>query len=332
MKDRRQAIEPVLAPIAAGLVVLVTLLGLIGTAIRDPRPHDIPVGVAGPPPAVAQVTGAFSSNAPGTFQFTAYTSEDQARAALDARDIDAVLVLAGGAPKLIVAGAAGDAITGLATAVFTRAFAAQGTQLAVEVTHPFASGDPHGLILFFLVLATIVATFVVQAILLVRGRGARLSTWLGVVAGWAAAAGLAGVGMSAWIVGGYDLTGATTMAGLIALAALATGSVTAGLTRLLAEPGLGLAGLLVVLLDLISSGGPAGQEFLPDAYRALSPWMPAGQLFSAFRGALYFDGNGVATPVLALGAWLIAGLVLMLVGEAVRNRVRSAAAMPAVAR
>ena len=61
MKDLRQAVEPVLAPIAAGLLVLVTLLGLIGTAIRDPRPHDIPVGVAGPPPAVAQITDAFSS-------------------------------------------------------------------------------------------------------------------------------------------------------------------------------------------------------------------------------------------------------------------------------
>src|SRR3989440_12330896 len=223
MTDGRHAIEPVLAPIAAGLVVLVTLLGLIGTAIRDPRPHDIPVGVAGPPPAVAQVTGAFSSNAPGTFQFTAYTSEDQARAALDARHIDAVPVLAGGAPKLIVAGAAGEAITGLATAVFTRAFAAQGTQLAVEVTHPFASGDPHGLVLFFLVLATIVATFVVQAILLARGRAARLSTWLGVVVGWALAAGLTGVGMSAWIVGGYDFPSAAAMAGPNGPPAPATG-------------------------------------------------------------------------------------------------------------
>src|SRR5256885_2212066 len=306
MTDGRHAIEPVAAPIAAGLVVLVTLLGLIGTAIRDPRPHDIPVGVAGPAPAAAQITGAFNSKAAGTFKFTTYDSEEQARSGLDARDVDAVLVL-GAQPKLIVAGAAGDAITGLTTAIFSQAFAAQGTQLAVEVTHPFASGDPHGLVLFFLVLATIVATFVVQAILLARGRAARLSTWLGVVVGWALAAGLTGVGMSAWIVGGYDFTGAAAMAGLIALAALATGSVTAGLTRLLAEPGLGLAGLVVVLLDLISSGGPAGQEFLPDAYRALSPWMPAGQLFSAFCGALYFDGSGVGTPVFVLGGWPLAG-------------------------
>jgi len=330
MKERTRAIETVAAPIAAGLVVLVTLLGLIGTAIRDPRPHDIPVGVAGPAPAAAQITGAFNSKAPGTFQFTVYDSEAQARSALDARDVDAVLVL-GAPPKLIVAGAAGDAITGLTTAIFSQAFAAQGTQLTVEVAHPFASGDPHGLVLFFLVLATIVSTFVVHAILLVRGRAARLSTWLGVEGGWAVAAGLAGVGMAAWIVGGY-VSGATTMAGLVALTALATGTVTAGLSRLLGTPGLGLAGLSVVLLNLISSGGPAGQEFLPDAYRALSPWMPAGQLFSAFRGALYFEGQGVAAPVLVLAGWLVVGVVLMLLAEGLRNRVRTPASMPAVAR
>ena len=34
MEDRRRVLEPVVAPLAAGLVVLVTLLGLIGTAIR----------------------------------------------------------------------------------------------------------------------------------------------------------------------------------------------------------------------------------------------------------------------------------------------------------
>src|SRR2546425_8802202 len=133
MTDRRPAIEPVAAPIAAGLVVLVTLLGLIGTAVRDPRPHDIPVGVAGPAPAAAQIVDGFNSKAAGTFRFKTYSSEAQARSALDARDVDAVLVLGAGAPKLIVAGAAGDAIAGLTTAVFTQAFAAQGAQLSVEV-------------------------------------------------------------------------------------------------------------------------------------------------------------------------------------------------------
>ncbi len=328
METRSNAVESLVAPIAVGLVVLVTLLGLIGTAIRDPRPHGIPVGVTGP--AAQQITDAFNTRAPGTFAFTIYDSEDHARGALDSRDVDAVLVVGAGAPRLVVAGAAGDAIAGPTTAIFTAGFAAQGGQLAVEITHPFAAGDPHGLVLFFLVLATIISTFVSQLVLFVRARAARLASWIGVTSSWAVAAGLAGVGMAAWIVGGYDTTSATAIAGLIALTALATGTVTAGLSRLLGAPGLGLAGLVVVLLDLISSGGPAGPQFLPDAYRWLSPWMPAGELFRSLSGVLYFGGYGVATPVLVLVGWLVTGLVLMLLGG-LTHRARSATTVPAVA-
>lgn len=329
METRTRSIESLLAPLVGGLVVLVTLLGLIGTAIRDPRPHDIPVGLVGP--AAQQTSDAFNSKAPGTFAFTIYDSEDQAKAAIDARDVDAVLVVGSGGPRLIVAGAAGEAITGLTTAIFTAAFAAQGGQLAVEVTHPYSSGDPHGLVLFFLVLATIVSTFVAQVALFFRARGARLASWIGVTAAWGVIAGLAGVGMAAWIVGGYDIASASALAGLVGLAALAIGSVTAGLSRLLGVPGIGIAGLVVVLLDLISSGGPAGPSFLPDAYRWMSPWMPAGQLFKAMSGVLYFDGNAIATPVLVMAGWLVVGLVLMLVSGLTSQRARSTAPVPAAA-
>ena len=52
----RQLLGPVLVPIVGGLVFLVALLGLIGTAIRDPHPHDLAVGLVGPAPAVQQTS------------------------------------------------------------------------------------------------------------------------------------------------------------------------------------------------------------------------------------------------------------------------------------
>src|ERR1700716_958681 len=142
----RARLERFLPPIVGGLLLLVALVGLIGTAIRDPRPHDIPVGLVGPPPAVQQISAAFASAAPGTFQFTTFASEADARAALDSWAVDGVLVLGGTSPRLIVAGAAGDAATGVITAAFTNAFKAQGATVTVETVHPFAAGDGHGLI------------------------------------------------------------------------------------------------------------------------------------------------------------------------------------------
>src|SRR5438067_11785893 len=111
MQLRRQLIPPVIA----GLLVMLALLGLIGTAIRDPRPHDIPVGLVGPPAAVQQVTTAFATNAPGAFAFTSYGSESGATAALDSRAVEGVVML-GPSRRLIVRGADGDAETGVMNA------------------------------------------------------------------------------------------------------------------------------------------------------------------------------------------------------------------------
>ena len=72
-----------------------------------------------------------------------------------------------------------------------------------------------------------------------------------------------------------------------------------------------------------------GSQLLPDYYRALSPWMPAPQLFTAMRGALYFNGEGVITPVLVLFGWIAGGVVLMVLGHAITSRRRAPA--PAIA-
>ena len=330
MKSRSHSVEAIAGPLVAGLVVLVTLIGLIGTAIRDPRPHDIPVGVVGPTAAVQPLTDALATKAPGAFDFTTYSSQSDARSAVDAENVDGVLILGGGPPHLIVAGAAGEAQSGVITAVFTAAFAAQGAPISVEVVHAYGSGDPHGLVLFFLVLATIISTFVAQVVLLVRGGSAGLGTRIAATAIWAVVAGAAGVGMAAWLVGGYDLATAAAMAGLLALTSFAIGSVTAGFAMLLGAPGIGLSGLVVVLLDLISSGGPAGPQFLPDAYRALSPWMPAGEVAQALRSVLYFDSSAAAMPVVVMIGWLVGGLVLMVAGSWVRRSRESRAPSLAV--
>lgn len=324
----RHAVEQLMAPLVAGLVVLVALLGLIGTAIRDPKPHDIAVGVVGPAPAADQITGALSSKAPGVFVFTTYDSEDAARAALDNRSIDGAVVL-GPTPKIIVAGAAGDAITSVITTVFGSALAGEGGPVPVEVVHPFAAGDAHGLVLFFLVLATLISALVVQVLLAVRARDRNVTAWLGVTAVWAVLAGVTGAVVADWIADWpFDVAAVVPMAALLTLASLAIGTVIAGTARLLGRGGLGLAALVVVLLDLIASGGPAGSQFLPDAYRWMAPWMPAGQLFGALRGALYFGGQGVGTPQLVLVGWLAAGLILITLSAGLQRR---AAPKPAVA-
>jgi len=146
---------------------------------------------------------------------------------------------------------------------------------------------------------------------------------------WAVLAGAAGVGGATWIANGYDTAALIPMGALVALTAFAAGAFVTGFTRLLGPAGLGLSALVIILLDLISSGGPAGGTILPDVYRWMSPWMPAGQLNSALRGTLYFGGEGVAFPVLVISAWLAVGLVLVIISGFVRRPVAESAVAPA---
>src|SRR2546427_6020024 len=122
----REKLETLVQPVVAGLLALVTLIGLIAPAIKSPSPHDIPVGLVGPAPATQQISQAFATSAPGAFQFTTYGSEVDARAAIDSRAIDGALLIGQTGPTLILAGAAGDGATGVITGAFTNLFKAQG--------------------------------------------------------------------------------------------------------------------------------------------------------------------------------------------------------------
>jgi hypothetical protein len=325
----QQAARRIVASVVAGLLLLVTLLALIGTAIRDPKPHDIAVGLVGPAGATAQISSALAQNAPGTFDFTTYTSEADARAAIDRREVDGALVLGAGAPKLIAAGAAGDASVGVMTAAFGNAFKAQGAELQIETVRPFAQGDAHGLILFFVIVAVIIATLIAQVALYTLAGPAGAAARIGVAVVFAVLSGLTAMGVATWIAGdfGGDFWTAT---GLVMLASAAVGLAVGGFAQLFGRAGIALAVLVVVLLDLVSSGGPGGSQLLPDFYRSLAPWMPAPQLFSALRGALYFNDAGIATPAIVLAAWAAAGLVLIGLGGLVTRR-RTVAAPQAAA-
>jgi len=310
MTNSRAFAETYVQPLVAGLLALVTLIGLIGPAIKSPQPHDIPVGIV-------QGGGSqfdfLSSSAGGPFKVTTYDSELAARDAIDSRDIDGALVLGPGGSKLIVAGAAGDGVTGVITAVFTQALAKQGQALTVEVVHPFAFGDPHGLILYFVVLAIVISTLIVNA-LVGLGRRAGLLPTVAVVAVYGLVAAPVAMGLATWIAGDYG-AGFWTATALVALASAALGAVVAGMARLLGRVGVALSALVAVLFDLVCSGGPIGSSLLPDAYRWFAPAMPAGQVYSGMRGALYFDDAGVSDPVFVLSLWLLAGLVLLAVSR-----------------
>src|SRR5581483_11579485 len=162
---------------------------------------------------------------------------------------------------------AGDTSVGVMTAAFTNVFKAQGATLQVETVHPFAAGDAHGLILFFVIVAVIISTLIAQVVLFTLAASAGAAPRIGVAVVYAVLSGLTAMGLATWIAGdfGGDFWTAT---GLVMLASAAVGLAVAGFARLFGRAGIALAVLVVVLLDLVSSGSPGGSQILPEFYRA----------------------------------------------------------------
>ncbi|NUR98027.1 MAG: hypothetical protein HOV67_22580, partial [Kribbellaceae bacterium] len=74
-------------------------------------------------------------------------------------------------------------------------------------------------------------------------------------------------------------------------------------------------------------------EMLPNGWGTLGQFLPPGAAGTALRSVSFFDGNGAGRPLVVLGCWLLAGVLLCGLG-ALRGRGRAVHARheaPAVA-
>jgi hypothetical protein len=311
--------------VGALLAVVVTILVVAFSwpAARS-EPTDVPIGVAGPGPAVEQVAGQLDEAAPGAFDVTAMTDESAARSAIEDRDVYGAIVLdPAGPPRVLTASAASPVVAQLLADVATRI----GPGTPVEDVVPLPSDDPRGAGLssgtFPIVIGGLaVATAMVLA---VRGVWSRLG-------GALVAAAVAGTAI-AWVLHVWlgSLAGDYWVeAGVIALVVAAIAVTLIGLESVLGRPGLGLGAVIMLFLGNPLSGMTTAPEFLPEGWGSFGQALPPGAGGSLLRSVAFFDGAGGATPLLVLAAWLAGGVLLVMVGAMLeRRRTVSAAGQPA---
>ncbi len=297
------------APIAIGAVFAFVFVWLFAAALHLPRPHDLPVGLVAPDPVAMNVEAALATSSPGAFTFVRYATVDDARAAIEQRSVNGAFVPASGQATILVAGAAGDASAAVITAALGGVARGLGLQVVVEDVRPYPAQDPRGVIAFFLVIGVSVSALLYQAIAFALGSTARVRRNLVALTVFAVVAGLAS-GAAVQLVTGFD-DGYWLLSALCALAALAVALTVAALQRLVGMVGTAIAGLIVVLFGIACSGGMAGPYFLPDFFRAFSPYLPPSAAMDAARGTLYFDGAALVDPVAVLVAWAVGAIVVL---------------------
>jgi hypothetical protein len=310
-----------LPALLAGVAISFAFIAFFTSALHDPRPNALAVGVVGEPSSVRDLQRGLDQAVPGGFDLHRYADEAAARRAVDDQRVDGAYV-AGARPRLLVAGGAGATATTALRTAFGAAAGAQGAALEVADAAPLPQHDSRGLSAFFLVAGLSVGSLVFAAALFFLGGHAHpvpVRLKLALIGAFATAAGLAVAIDTDFVAGG--LVGAFWgVAGIAALLAAAVALITTAVIRWIGLPGIGVCVLALMLFSLPASGGAVGPEFVPDFYRAIAPILPSHAALVALRGAVYFDGGGTLTPILILLAWAAVALAAILAAHVLRRR------------
>ncbi|MEV4033374.1 ABC transporter permease [Streptomyces umbrinus] len=304
--------------VVAVVVLVPVLVALALWAFAWPAartaPRDLPLGVAGPATAAAQVEKQLTEHE-GAFEIHRYADEAAARDAIEDRTVYGAVVVTEQGPKLLTASAASPFVAQLLQQAVTQQ--AGGAQVRTVDVVPAAKDDPRGSALTSSVLPLTLAGIAAGAVVTLLGlRGRRAIVAL---VGASALVGLVAATLAGSWLGA--LTGNWwAQAGALGLATLAVGAAVAGLAALLGPAGIGLGGLLVMLLGNPFSGAATAPEMLPDPVGTIGQWLPPGAGVSLLRSISFFDGAAASGPALTLAWWAALGLGAILLGSALKGR------------
>ncbi|WP_181790282.1 hypothetical protein, partial [Streptomyces phytophilus] len=307
-------------PAVLGLFLVLAFAGLMIPGLRSPAPTDMPLGLAGPGPAVQQVEARLATAAPDAFEVKRYADEAEARAALREQDVLGAIVI-GPSPKqppgLLIASAAGDAPTTAATTAYEQLTEQLGTPQQVDDVAPLPGNDSRGVSAVLLCVALTIGALIFQLVLsLAAAHVGAARRWLSCVC-YAVVAGAAGALFAGPVTGtleGHFLE----LLGIATLLSLTVVGIVAACQALLGALGIAVGALVVLPLGLASSGGVVDPHFQPAFYGAVSEYLPTGSAVSLLRRVLYFDGNAVGGPLLTLLLWAAGAWLVTLVTERIR--------------
>ncbi len=332
----RGAVTPRAALLVLGalLVQWAFITSYVG-ALHRPEPHRIPIALVAPQEMAGQLVSQLDG-LPGDPLHVKHTSTEEADGLrmVRHRDVDGALIVDGSGTQdtLLVATGGGTSTAEVLAQLMLSVEAAQNRTLEVRDVAPTAAGDARGLSSFFLVIGWVVGGYLCAAVLAISA-GSRASTVpralfrLGALLIFSLLSGLGG----AVIVGPVldALPGRLVALALVgALVVFATGAVTLALQALLGAAGIGLTLLIVVVLGNPSAGGAIGTSLLPTFWRGIGSAMIPGAGTWATRSIAYFQGHALTNPLVVLGIWAVAGVVVTLLASLLGGRRRWNEEMP----
>lgn len=311
---RRMIAVAVLVPVIAALALWAFAWPAARTA-----PRDVPLGVAGPAAATAQVEKELAQHE-GAFELHHYKDEAAARDAIEDRTVYGAVVVTTDGPELLTASAASPVVAQLLQQAVAEQAAAEGAQVRTVDVVPAPAADPRGAALSASVLPLALAGMAAGAVVTFSGlRGTRAVIAL---VGASALVGVAAAGIAdSWL--GVIAGDWWAEAGVFGLATLAVSGAVAGLAALLGTAGVGIVAGAIMLFGNPWSGAASAPQMLPEPAGMIGQWLPPGASATLTRSVAYFDGAAATGPALTLAWWAALGLGAVLLGSALKDRKKS---------
>ncbi|MFI1725516.1 ABC transporter permease [Streptomyces sp. NPDC020489] len=308
---RRLIAVVVLVPVVAALALWAFAWPAARTA-----PRDLPLGVAGPAAATAQVEKRLAEHA-GAFEIHRYPDQAAARDAIEDRTVYGAVVVTPSGPVLLTASAASPVVAQLLQQAVAAPAAAQGTPVRTVDVVATPAADPRGAALNASVLPLALAGLAAGALVTFTGlRGTRA---VAVLVAASALVGAVAAGVADSWLGAF--TGDWwAEAGVLGLSVLAVSGAVAGLAALLGTAGVGVVAGTVMLFGNPWSGAASAPQTLPEPVGTIGQWLPPGASTTLIRSVAYFEGAGATGPALTLAWWGALGLGAVLLGNALKER------------
>ncbi|MGW4163328.1 hypothetical protein [Streptomyces sp. NPDC004788] len=308
--------------VARAVALLTAIISVLLTAFAWPSVrssvHAVPVAVAGPAPAVRQLTAALDRRLPDGFEVTEVADAGAAEQLIRDRKVYGAIDLGSGAPQVITASAGSPAVAQALSSIAAGLGRPDGAGDAVAVRDlvPLPAGDPRGAGLAAGALPLVMGGLLAALLLrrLVHGSGRRVTG----ACAFAVTGGLAVAAILQFWLGSLDGS-YWANSGAVALTIGATSLTILGLASLLGYAGFGLGAATMILIGNPLSGTATAPEMLPGRSGALGQLLPPGAGGRLLRSTAFFDGHGATHSAIVLAAWLALGLVLCAAG-ALRTR------------
>lgn len=301
---------------AVGIVVALTIaIAIVAIAFALPaarsKPHQVPIGIAGPSTAATQVSDQLGRSAPDAFAVTMFSDEAALRAAITDRAVYGGLAMTPEGPTLLIATGGSPIAAQLLTQVGTAIAQKSGMPLHTEDLAPPTVNDPRGAGLTASALPVTLAGML-PAILLVLALPNRVWTRFVAAVAFAPLVGLSLAALLRYLLGSIDAN-FWGVVGALTLGTLAALLLTLGLGSLFGRTGLALGSMLALLVGNPLSGLTSAPEFLPVGWGDAGQWLPQGAMATLLRSTAYFSGTGGSTALLVLTCWASVGAGLVVI-------------------